>query len=202
MTRYSEERKQAVLAKLLPPHNLSIQALAEQEGISVPTLYAWRKRARAQGRCLPDSDVTGPASWPSRDKFAAVVETAALNAEERSEYCRRRGLYVEQLAQWRSDCEQAADLAQARRDSQTQAYREQAKQLKEVQRELRRKEAALAETAALLALRKKRRRSGGRQRTHDQHPGSPSHAVADRRGPLRRRPHRQGLCGTGHCPSH
>lgn len=155
MTRYSEERKLAVLAKMLPPHNQSIRALAKQEGISEPTLYGWRKKARVQGRCLPDSNAGGPSSWASRDKFAAVVETAALNAEERSEYCRRRGLYVEQLEQWRGDCEQAADLADARRETQTQAYRDQSKQLKDLQRELRRKEAALAETAALLTLRKK-----------------------------------------------
>ncbi len=73
MTRYSEERKQPVLAKLLPPHNLSIQALSAQEGILVPTLDAWRKQAPAPGRCLPDGDASSPVSWASRDKFAAVV---------------------------------------------------------------------------------------------------------------------------------
>ena len=46
--RYSEERKEAVLAKLLPPHNRTIAELAEEEGISTATLYAWRRQARAQ----------------------------------------------------------------------------------------------------------------------------------------------------------
>lgn len=155
MARYSEERKQAVLAKLLPPHNLSVQALAEQERISVPTLYKWRKEARAQGRCLPDSDADGSASWSSRDQFAAVVETAALNAEERSAYCRQRGLYPEQLERWRDDCERAADLAATQRNAQSREARAQRQQIKTLERELRRKEAALAETAALLTLRKK-----------------------------------------------
>jgi len=55
MPRYSEERRQAVVAKLLPPHNLSPQVLAEREGISLGTVYTWRKQARAEGRCLPDA---------------------------------------------------------------------------------------------------------------------------------------------------
>ncbi|WP_460541036.1 helix-turn-helix domain-containing protein, partial [Halomonas garicola] len=47
MPRYSEERRQAVVTKLLPPHNLSPQVIAEQEGISLGTVYKWRKEARA-----------------------------------------------------------------------------------------------------------------------------------------------------------
>ena len=54
--RYSPERKEAVLKKMLPPHNRSIRELAEEEGISEATLYAWRKAARAEGRLLPDGD--------------------------------------------------------------------------------------------------------------------------------------------------
>ncbi|MDN3520706.1 transposase [Halomonas ramblicola] len=46
MPRYSEERRQAVVAKLLPPHNLTAQEVAEQEGISVATIYKWRTRVR------------------------------------------------------------------------------------------------------------------------------------------------------------
>ena len=48
MPRYSEERRQAVVAKLLPPHNLSPQVIAEQEGISLGTVYKWRKEARCR----------------------------------------------------------------------------------------------------------------------------------------------------------
>ena len=51
--RYSEERKEAVLAKLLPPHNRTIAELAEEEGISTATLYAWRRQARGEGSPAP-----------------------------------------------------------------------------------------------------------------------------------------------------
>ena len=54
--RYSPERREAVLKKMLAPHNRSIRELAQEEGISEPTLYNWRKEARGQGRLLPDAE--------------------------------------------------------------------------------------------------------------------------------------------------
>lgn len=157
MPRYSEERRQAVVAKLLPPHNLSPQEIAEQEGISLGTVYKWRKEARAEGRCLPDSLGQGADGWSSRDKFSAVVETAAMNTEEVAEYCRRRGLYAEQLERWRHDCEQAASLSHGQRQREADEAKQQRKRIKALEKELARKNDALAETAALLALRKKAR---------------------------------------------
>lgn len=38
MLQYSDERRQAVLAKLLPPHNLSPKEVSEQERISIATI--------------------------------------------------------------------------------------------------------------------------------------------------------------------
>ncbi|MCG5549048.1 IS3 family transposase [Halorhodospira halochloris] len=155
MARYSQERKQAVVAKMLPPYNLSPQEVQEQEGIALSTLYSWRNEARARGTCLPDADGKNPSSWSSRDKFAAVVETASMNEHEKAEYCRQRGLYVEQLQSWRADCERAAELAEGQKEQQQDQIRKERKRAKELESELRRKEQALAETAALLALRKK-----------------------------------------------
>ena len=76
--RYSDERKDAVLKKLMPPRNRAIAELAEEEAISVATLYNWRRQAREQGRLLPEGS-TEPGGWSSRDKFNAVLESAALS---------------------------------------------------------------------------------------------------------------------------
>ena len=111
MARYSRERKEAVLKKMLPPHNRPIPEIAQEEGISQGTLYHWRNAARANGRLMPDGDRT-PTDWCATDKFAAVVESAAMNEVELSAYCRQRGLYPEQIRQWREACEQANDWDQ------------------------------------------------------------------------------------------
>ena len=152
--RYSEERREAILRKLLPPENRPVAEVAAEEGISAPTLYAWRKQARGQGRLLPDYG-RGREGWTSRDKFSAVLETAALSEIEVAEYCRQRGLYPEQIQRWRRSCEQANAHAEAASQRESETLREERKRNRELARELRRKEAALAETAALLTLRKK-----------------------------------------------
>lgn len=152
--RYPEERKEAILKKMLPPNNKTIKELAEEEGISEATLYNWRKAARAEGRLLPNGDST-PSGWSAADKFAAVVETAALNEAELSIYCRERGLYPEQIQQWREACEQANDWDRTQNRRLKESRKADQKRLKELERDLRRKEKALAETAALLVLRKK-----------------------------------------------
>ena len=150
--RYSPERKEAVLRKMMPPHNRSIRQLAAEEGISEATLFAWRKQARDRGLLLPDS---GPGGWSARDKFAAVIETAAFNETELAEYCRAKGIYSEQLSQWRKACEKANDWDRENNRLLKKEKKTDRKRIRKLEQELRRKEKALAETAALLVLQKK-----------------------------------------------
>ena len=138
----------------MPPHNTPIPELVAETGISDVTLYTWRKQARVEGIAVP-ADGKNPEKWSSEDKFAIVLEAASLNEAELAEYCRQKGLYVEQIAAWRKACLQAnADSA-----AQAKARREQSmqdrKQIKKLEQELRRKDKALAEAAALLVLQKK-----------------------------------------------
>lgn len=151
---YSPERKSAVLKRMLSPTNMAIRQLSQEEGISEGTLYKWRGEARGKGQLSPDANA-GPEGWSSRDKFAAVLETAALNEADLAEYCRKRGLYPTQIAEWRTACEQANDWDRASTARLGQATKEEKKRVKDLERELARKEKALAETAALLVLRKK-----------------------------------------------
>ena len=151
---YLKECKEAVLKKMLPPNPQPIPQIAREEGISEATLYNWRKAARAEGRLLPDGERT-PAGWRSADKFAAVLETASMNEAELSEYCRERGLYPAQIQQWREACAQANDWDRSQNKRLQEARRQDEKRIRTLEKELRKKEKALAETAALLVLSKK-----------------------------------------------
>ena len=151
---YPRERKEAVLKKMLPPNNKPIAEISKEEGICEGTLYNWRKSARAEGRLLPDGDST-PVGWCAADKFAAVVETVSMNEAELSSYCRERGLYAEQITEWREACEQANDWDRTQTKRLKDIRKADEKRIKELERDLKRKENALAETAALLVLRKK-----------------------------------------------
>ena len=138
---------------MLPPNNMSIRQLSQEEGISEATLHNWRAEARGKGQLMPNTDA-GPEGWSSRDKFSAVLETAALNETDLAEYCRKRGLYPAQIAAWRLACEQANDWDRASSARLGRATKEEKKRVKDLERELARKDRALAETAALLVLRK------------------------------------------------
>ncbi len=151
---YSAERKAAVLKRMQPPDSISIRQLSKEEGIGESTLHKWRSQARGKGQLLPDAD-TSAESWSSREKFAAVLETAALNEIDLAAWCRERGLYPAQIASWRAACEQANEWERASTTRLGQAVREDRKRVKDLERELARKEKALAEAAALLVLRKK-----------------------------------------------
>jgi transposase len=154
MKRYSLERKESVLKKLLPPQSLSVAELARQEGICDVTLYTWRKQAMARGAVVPGSRKV-PEDWPAEAKLAAVIDTATLSEAGLSQYCREKGLYPEQVKAWRQACltgqQAATDLKQTEREQS----RVDKKRIRELERELHRKERALAEAAALLVLRKK-----------------------------------------------
>ena len=152
--RYSPERKESVLRKMMAPHNRPIKQLAQEEGISEATLFNWRKQAREKGLLLPDGD-SGPEGWSARDKFAAVLETASLNETELAEYCRTKGIYPEQLSQWRKACEQANDWDRENDRRLKKEKKVDLKRIRKLKKELWRKEKALAETAALLVLQKK-----------------------------------------------
>ena len=154
MTRYSQERKESVIRRMMPPENPPVPVLVEETGISDVTLYHWRKQARAKGLVVP-GDGRNPESWSPEDKFAVVLETAAMNEAELSEYCRKKGLFAEQIAAWKENCLQGNASAAEQSKAEKRQARLARKEVKQLKRELRRKEKALAETAALLALRKK-----------------------------------------------
>ena len=78
-----------------------------------------------------------------------------MNEAALSAYCREKGLYPEQVEQWRGACEQANDWDRAQTQQLKTNRRSDERRIKELEQDLRRKEKALAETAALLVLRKK-----------------------------------------------
>ncbi len=135
---------------MLPPNNVSVPLLVRETGIPKDTLYTWRSNAR-KGNISVKSSAQGELS--SDEKFNIVLETASLNEVELGEYCRRRGLFPQQIAVWQESCKHAHAPLTSKKDRRT--IRSQKKEIKRLEAELRRKDKALAESAALLFLQKK-----------------------------------------------
>ena len=154
MKHLSAQRKESALLKMMPPSNIPITQLSIEMGIAESTLYNWRKQAINKGHPVPGNGKNAE-QWSSANKFSVVLETASLNQAELAEYCRKKGLYAEQIAAWKNACMDANANVKEQEKTFTIEAKKDKKQINQLEKELRRKDKALAETAALLVLRKK-----------------------------------------------
>jgi len=157
MRRYSETVKADVRRRMSPPARQSVAQISKELGIHIATLYAWRKTWRLQGEVVPASE-KAPETWSTAGIFTVVLESAGLNATELGAFCRERGLYPEQVDRWRQAAQDAnanSMLTMADQKDLEKRHQQDQREIKRLQQELRRKDKALAEAAALLMASKK-----------------------------------------------
>jgi len=146
VARYGQAFKDRAVARLLPPESAALAVISQEIGISADTLERWLADALskpARGR-----------AWTAGARLEAVITTASMSESDKSAWCREHGVYPNELDQWRASCTTALSQPQEVRAS-PQSTRQDRKRIKELEHDLRRKNAALAETAALLVLSKK-----------------------------------------------
>jgi len=156
---YSEGFKKRMIEKLTGPHAKTATALSGEAGISQPTLSRWLREAGSVKREMPRDDARqAPAptkraqDWTAEEKWALVTEAATVSEAELGALLRRKGVHEAQLVEWRAAA--LAGLQRPSRGERKAAHREK-QQIRALERELRRKDKALAEAAALLVLKKK-----------------------------------------------
>ena len=150
---YSTRLKRTMIKKLVGPGRRSAGDLAKETGIPQPTLSRWLRAAGNVGSMSRDKDretKRRPQDWSAEQKLEVVSEAERLSEEELGEFLRRKGLHEAQLAEWREAVLGALGSRKAGSSGKGEARR-----VRELERELKRKDKALAETAALLVLQKK-----------------------------------------------
>ncbi len=148
---YTKELKEAALDKLLNT-DLSLRHISEELGIPDATLHGWKKQYLMKED--PDAIKTLPENWTAEEKFAAVLHTATLSEVELNAYCRENGLYPAHIKSWREACIRGNN-PQDKNLRRTAVYRKDKRKIQALEKELKYKEKALAEAAALLVLKKK-----------------------------------------------
>ncbi len=149
---YPETFKARMVQKLTAPGAPSATALSEEVGVAQPTLSKWVREAGRVGGMAKSKGTKGrkrPQDWTAEEKLEAVIEASSLSEQDLGIFLRRRGLHDTHLRQWR---QQIVAGLKAPRSKKTSP---EARRLRELERELHRKDKALAETAALLVLKKK-----------------------------------------------
>ncbi|WP_371827452.1 helix-turn-helix domain-containing protein [Cupriavidus sp. KK10] len=135
MARYGQEFKDRAVARLLPPESAAVEVASRELGVAVATLERWR----ADAMSMPARE----RAWTAAARFEAVLATAAMDEASKNAWCRENGVYPQELEQWRTAATQAlAEPEDARATHrETKADR---RRIKELERELRRKEKARA----------------------------------------------------------
>lgn len=156
---YSELVRARMVRRMVGPNAVAATELSRETGIPQPTLSRWLRGAASLRLVTTKSDTSSevegtpeskrPQDWSSKERIQLLLESDGLGEQELGELLRRRGVHREQLDAWRA----ALDEAFARPHPSRRSA--EGKRIKALEREVARKDKALAETAALLVLQKK-----------------------------------------------
>jgi transposase len=138
---YSVAFKQKMVQRLTGKDAVSAMQLSRETGIRPQSLSRWLEQARS----LPwvASHKPSKRQWTLEEKARILAEALKLSGEQLSTYLRREGVRLGEFECWRLALEQEG------KDSAGSV-----KLIRRLERELARKEKALAEAAALLVLKK------------------------------------------------
>jgi len=159
VTVYSDSFKTKLVQKMLLPNARPVSALAREAGLPEGTLYRWKKESILGGVSADRTDdktstpTKPPEQWSAEEKLTLVLEAASIPETELGAFLRRKGLHAAQLAEWRMQALSGLQGRGSRADRKTANV--EARRVRDLERELRRKDKALAEAAALLILKKK-----------------------------------------------
>ena len=163
---YSDMFKRKMIQKLTGPNAISAWALSKQVDVPQTTLSTWLRKAGIQPTHRfntntydtkpirqPVTSKKSPNDWSPEEKLKTVLEAAPLTDEQLGAFLRSKGLHDTHLQQWR--IQMLNGLGQPPNIKKTKKNVADSKQIRQLEKELLRKDKALAETAALLVLKKK-----------------------------------------------
>ncbi|MBN3495705.1 helix-turn-helix domain-containing protein [Vibrio neptunius] len=142
---------------LLPLYNWSHRRIAKELDVSPSVVSKWRNELVESGLLSTEPTLENTTNdYSAEQRFFIVIETATMSERELAEYCRSKGLFVDDVKAWRAlsiKAQSATSTSISHKENKQ--LREERRKVKALEKELARKEKALAETAALLVLREK-----------------------------------------------
>lgn len=148
-TKYSQEFRDQAVQKLLQRGDKTIECIAVELNINIFTLKHWLGKYRPKIMSTHQS-AKRPVDWTVEQRFQALMTSHGLEAEVLNAFCREQGLFAHHLDAWKQDFIKTTHRPD--QEPSSKSLRDEVKQLK---KDLNRKEKALAEAAALLILQKK-----------------------------------------------
>lgn len=149
--KYSPAFVEQALVKVFSRGGMSVQSVADDLNISYHTLKNWMARKAVSKTTTPATKEKRPQDWSAQEQLVALHETHGMTGETLNAWCREHGIFPHHLVEWQ------AAFCMDRKESaaESKALRALKEDNDRLQREMRRKDKALAEAAALLVLQKK-----------------------------------------------
>jgi transposase-like protein len=149
---YTESFKSKMVQRLVGPGAVSANQLAREVGVSQGTLSRWLQQSKGRMDRVklgppPERSARRPEDWSAEERLRVVMEASRLRDEELGAFLRREGIHEATLAEWKAA---VLDALGPQKKVPSDSRR-----VRELEKQLRRKDKALAETAALLVLQKK-----------------------------------------------
>jgi transposase-like protein len=144
MVYYSTAFKDRLVRRLIGPQAVSANRLAAEVGVPQATLSRWLVAARSVDGMTKRPKQT----WSGAEKLRIVIASQDLDETALGALLRHEGVHTAQLTEWRTAAEAALGTRPVRPGPSPEAER-----IRDLERERRRKDRALAETAALLVLK-------------------------------------------------
>ncbi len=163
--QYPDVFKNAMIQKMTGTDAISATALSKQVDVPQVTLSKWLRMAGVdQSYVFPNNaheytkmakrtNSRRPNDWSAEDKLKIIVEASSLDDEQLGAFLRSKGLHQTHLDQWRSQMLNGLQNGSSKKKPRRKNV--DAKRIRALEKELNRKDKALAETAALLVLKKK-----------------------------------------------
>lgn len=145
---YKDEFKKTAVQKYLSRGNRSIQEIADEVGTTKTSIYNWTKLYAKRVEVV-NNKARSPEDFSAVEKMKSIIEYASLSESDKGEYLRKKGLTSQKIELWQETMFASCE------DAKPSVNTELKNKLKALEKELRRKNKALAETAALLVLQKK-----------------------------------------------
>lgn len=149
--KYQTGFKKSIVRKMLLPDNPGITKIAEQSGVAIPTLYKWLSKYKESVEMADYKKV--PDDWSLIEKQEALLEATALSPDELGAWLRLKGLQSEHLKMWPGDIQKALETIPVL--ASNRELQDANKVIKELKKEVSKKDKALAEITAILVLKKK-----------------------------------------------
>lgn len=132
-----------MVERLTGKNAVSASQLARETGVRQQNLSRWLEEARSLP-IMADKPKPAAREWTVEQKARVLAEACKLDGEQLTVYLERTGVKFAEYEQWRMALDEGGGASTAT-----------SKRIRQLERELARKEKALAEAAALLVLKKK-----------------------------------------------